>query len=129
MDALVEKIQKDPYVLAAIVAGSFSYRHIWEKSDLDVKFIGRWEKSDLDVELIIRDAIHPTQFFFSLVENGVNILAHITPRNVFKRFVESAPQGSFMHSYFSHSTLLFSHDPSIQEWYDKKRKPQQHRRT
>ena len=24
-----------------------------------------------------------------------------------------------MHSYFSHSTLLFSHDDSIQEWYDK----------
>ena len=119
VDALVEKVQKDPYVLAAIVAGSFSYGHIWEKSDLDVKFIGRWEKSDLDVELISRDAIHPTQFFFSLVENGVNILAHITPRNVFKRFVESAPQGSFMHSYFSHSTLLFSHDPSIQELYDK----------
>ena len=24
-----------------------------------------------------------------------------------------------MHSYFSHSTLLFSHDATIQEWYDK----------
>ena len=106
VDALVEKVQKDPYILAAIVAGSFSYAQVWEKSDLDVELIGR-------------DAIRPTQSFFSLVENGVNIHASITPRNAFKQNIESAQQGSFMHSYFSHSTLLFSHDDSIREWYDK----------
>ena len=106
VEALVRKVQKDPYVLAAIVAGSFSYAQVWEKSDLDVELIGR-------------DAIRPTQSFFSLVENGVNIHANITPRNAFKQNIESAQQGSFMHSYFSHSTLLFSRDDSIQEWYDK----------
>ena len=106
VDLLVEKVQKDPYVLAAIVAGSFSYAQVWEKSDLDVELIGR-------------DAIRPTQSFFSLVENGVNIHANISPRSAFKQTIESAQQGSFMHSYFSHSTLLFSHDASIQEWYDK----------
>ena len=106
VDALVKKIEKDPYILAAIVAGSFSYAQVWEKSDLDVEIIGR-------------DAIRPTQSFFSLVENGVNIHARITPRNAFKQSVESAQQGSFMHSYFSHSTLLFSRDTSIEEWYDK----------
>ena len=106
VDALVEKVQKDPYVLAAIVAGSFSYAQVWEKSDLDVELIGR-------------DAIRPTQSFFSLVENGVNIHASITPRNAFKQLIEGAPQGSFRHSYFSHSTLLFSRDDSIQEWYNK----------
>ena len=106
VEALVEKVQKDPYVLAAIVAGSFSYAQVWEKSDLDVELIGR-------------DAIRPTQSFFSLIENGVNIHANITPRNAFKQNIESAQQGSFMHSYFSHSTLLFSRDDSIQEWYDK----------
>lgn len=106
VDALVEKVQRDPHVLAAIVAGSFSYAQVWEKSDLDVELIGR-------------DAIRPTQSFFSLVENGVNIHASITPRNAFKQNIESAQQGSFMHSYFSHSTLLFSRDDSIQEWYDK----------
>ena len=106
VEAFVEKVQKDPHVLAAIVAGSFSYAQVWEKSDLDVELIGR-------------DAIRPTQSFFSLVENGVNIHARITPRNAFKQSIESAQQGSFMHSYFSHSTLLFSRDASIQEWYDK----------
>ena len=106
VESLVAKVQKDPYVLAAIVAGSFSYAQVWEKSDLDVELIGR-------------DAIRPTQSFFSLVENGVNIHAHISPRNVFKKNIEGVQQGSFLHSYFSHSTLLFSRDPSIQEWYDK----------
>ena len=106
VEALVEKVQKDPYILAAIVAGSFSYAQVWEKSDLDVELVGR-------------DAIRPTQSFFSLVENGVNIHANITPRNAFKQSVESAQQGSFRHSYFSHSTLLFSRDASIEEWYDK----------
>ena len=106
VDALVEKVQKDPYILAAIVAGSFSYAQVWEKSDLDVELVGR-------------DAIRPTQSFFSLVENGVNIHASITPRNTFKQSVARAQQGSFMHSYFSHSTLLFSRDASIEEWYAK----------
>ena len=105
-NALVEKVQKDPYILAAIVGGSFSYAQVWEKSDLDVELIGR-------------DAIRPTQSFFSLVENGVNIHANITPRKAFKQNIERAQQGSFMHSYFSHSTLLFSRDASIEEWYDK----------
>lgn len=105
-DMLVAKVQADPYILAAIVAGSFSYAQVWEKSDLDVELIGR-------------DSIRPTQSFFCLVENGVNIHANVTPRSAFKKLIEGAQQGSFMHSYFSHSTLLFSRDASIQEWYDK----------
>ncbi len=106
VDSLVEKVQEDPSILAAIVAGSFSYAQVWERSDLDVEIIGK-------------DGIRPTQSFFSLVENGVNIHASLSPRSSFKRSIESAQQGSFMHSYFSHSTLLFSRDDSIKEWYDK----------
>lgn len=103
---LVEKVKADPYILAVIVAGSFSYAQVWEKSDLDVEIIGR-------------DGIRPTQDFFVLVENGVNIHASLTPRNRFKQKIEGAQQGSVVHSYFSHSTLLFSRDASIREWYDK----------
>ncbi len=106
VNLLVERVEKDPYILAAIVAGSFSYAQVWEKSDLDVEIIGQ-------------DGIRPTQSHFSLLENGVNIHANISPRSSFKRSIESAQQGSFMHSYFSHSTLLFSKDDSIKEWYDK----------
>ena len=106
VETLVEKIKGDPYILAVIVGGSFSYAQVWEKSDLDVDIIGR-------------DGIRPTLDFFALVENGVNIHASLSPRNDFKQRIESAQQGSFMHSYFSHSTLLFSRDASIREWYDK----------
>lgn len=106
VDSLVNKVQEDPNVLAAIVAGSFSHAQVWEKSDLDVEIIGK-------------DGIRPTKDFFSLVENGVNIHANLTPRNSFKKSIESAQQGSFLHSYFSHSKLLFSRDQSITEWYDK----------
>jgi len=106
VDSLVNRIQEDPNILAAMVAGSFSYAQVWEKSDLDVEIIGK-------------DGIRPTNSFFSLVENGVNIHASLTPRSSFKQSIERAQQGSFMHSYFSHSTLLFSKDDSIEEWYDK----------
>lgn len=106
VDSLVEKVQEDPNVLAAIVAGSFSHAQVWEKSDLDVELIGS-------------DGIRPTKSFFSLVENGINIHANLTPRNSFKKTIEGAQQGSFMHSYFSHSKLLFSRDQSITDWYDR----------
>ena len=82
VDLLVEKVQEDPYILAAIVAGSFSHAQVWERSDLDVEIIGK-------------DGIRPTQSFFSLVENGVNIHAGLSPRSSFKRSIESAQQGSF----------------------------------
>ncbi len=106
VDSLVARVKKDPYMLAAIVAGSFSYAQVWEKSDLDVELIGR-------------DDIRPTQSFYALVENGVNIHACLTPRSNFRKSIEGAQQGSFLHSYFSHSTLLFSRDDSIKEWYAK----------
>ncbi|MXV77265.1 hypothetical protein F4X73_07880 [Candidatus Poribacteria bacterium] len=106
VDMLVERVKADPNMLAMIVAGSFSYAQVWEKSDLDVEIIGK-------------DGIRPRESFFSLVENDVMIHASLTPRSLFKRAIESAQEGSFMHSYFSHSTLLFSRDDSIKEWYDK----------
>ncbi len=109
VDMLVERVKADPNMLAVIVAGSFSYAQVWERSDLDVEIIGK-------------DGIRPRESFFSLVENNVMIHASLTPRSSFKRSIESAQEGSFMHSYFSHSTLLFSRDDSIKEWYDKNAK-------
>ena len=46
MEALasfVEKIEKDRYVIAAMVCGSLAYDEVWEKSDLDLLIITRDE--------------------------------------------------------------------------------------
>ena len=95
VDSLVEKVQEDPYILAAIVAGSFSYAQVWEKSDLDVEIIGK-------------DDIRPTQSFFSLVENGVNIHAGLSPRSSFKRNIESATGLVHAFLFFSQHASLFT---------------------
>jgi uncharacterized protein len=36
---LVEKVQRDPYIVAAILLGSLSYDVVWEKSDIDMLFV------------------------------------------------------------------------------------------
>lgn len=89
LQAFVEKVEQDPYILAAILFGSLSYDEVWEKSDIDLMLVGRDEKK-------IEKAC-------CLVENGINIHAFITPRSKFKRMMEGALQSSFIHSSFSKS--------------------------
>jgi predicted nucleotidyltransferase len=36
---LVEKLQRDPYIVAAILLGSLSYDVVWEKSDIDMLLV------------------------------------------------------------------------------------------
>jgi len=74
LNALVEKLKEDRYILAAILFGSYSYDQIWEKSDIDLIIIG-------------------TEDFkagksFCLTENGVNIHAQVVPRSKFKQGLE-----------------------------------------
>ena len=64
LQAFLEKVQLDPYVLAAILFGSLAYDEVWEKSDIDVMLVGREEKN--------------VERSFCLVENGINIHAFIT---------------------------------------------------
>lgn len=104
LDTLVEKLRQDRYILAAILFGSLSYDRVWRKSDIDLLLIGRDEKK-------------PAKGF-SLAEDGINIHASLFPRSKFKEAIEGSLQGSFMHSTFSRSTLLFSHDETIAEYYE-----------
>jgi predicted nucleotidyltransferase len=102
--SFVEKVRQDRYIIAAILCGSLSYDEVWEKSDIDILLIGKEEKK-------------PVQDFY-LVENGINIHALLFPRSKFKGRLEGALQSSFFHSFFSKSTLLFSTDETIQEYYE-----------
>jgi hypothetical protein len=104
LDSLIEKVQQDRTILAAILIGSLSYDVVWEKSDIDLMLIteeGRKKSTD-----------------YCLVEDGINIHAHLIPRSEFKRRMESALESSFLHSTLMRGTLLFSHDETIQELFE-----------
>ncbi|HEU5098350.1 MAG TPA: hypothetical protein VFU22_04995 [Roseiflexaceae bacterium] len=103
LELFTAKVKQDSYIIAAILAGSMSYDQVWEKSDLDILLVGRSEKV-------------PERSYY-LIENGVNIHAVLLSRSVFKQQIERALQSSFFHSYFSKSTLLFSTDETITEYY------------
>jgi uncharacterized protein len=103
LDTFTSKVKQDNYIIAAILAGSMAYDQVWEKSDIDILLVGRSEKV-------------PERFYY-LIEEGVNIHAWLLSRSKFKQQIERALQSSFFHSYFSKSTLLFSTDETISEYY------------
>jgi hypothetical protein len=103
LELFTAKVKQDSYIIAAILAGSMSYDQVWEKSDLDILLVGRSEKV-------------PERSYY-LIENGVNIHAVLLSRSIFKQQIERSLQSSFFHSYFSKSTLLFSTDETISEYY------------
>jgi RNA polymerase sigma factor (sigma-70 family) len=113
LDSFVAKVKQDRYVIAAILYGSLSHDTVWRKSDIDIILIGREEK--------------PAKSF-ALVENGVNIHATLYPRSKFKQALERSLHGSFWHSAFALSTLLFTTDDAIRAYYDDVRRVGSHDR-
>ena len=103
LDSLVTKVKKDRNIIAAILCGSMSYDQVWDKSDIDLLLVQREGKGD--------------SRGYTLAENGVNIHAEVIPRSQLRRWQEAALQGSFDHSFFSRSTLLFCSDESVKTWY------------
>ena len=103
LDSLVTKVQKDRNIIAAILCGSMSYDQVWDKSDIDLLLVQREGKGD------------PRGY--TLTENDVNIHAEVVPRGQLRQWQEAALQGSFEHSFFSRSTLLFCSDESVKTWY------------
>lgn len=103
---LLEKLQEDRNVLAVIVAGSLSYDVVWEKSDIDLMIIirdGKLKGQDKDI---------------ALTEYDVNIHAWAMERSRFRKIMEGSLRNSFIHSYFSKSSLLFTRDESIRDMYE-----------
>lgn len=105
LDALVAKLERDPYILALIVYGSVARGEAWEKSDIDIDIIQQ--------DGLGRDGRH-----VYLVEEGINISANIISRGKFKRELDAALQGSFMHAIRSHAKLLLCKDESITTWFE-----------
>jgi hypothetical protein len=104
VEAFVARVREDSHILAAILYGSLSYDDVWEHSDVDMWLIARDENKK------VRD--------YCLLEKGVNIHAFIFPRAEFRKRLEGALQGSFIHSSFARSRLLYSHDEGIRDWFE-----------
>lgn len=104
LQTFVEKVERDEQVVAAILFGSFSYDQVWEKSDIDLKLIVHDQK--------LRAG------YSCFVENDVPINASIQTRNEFKRWVERSVSGSIHHSMLVRSTLLFTKDASIADYFE-----------
>ncbi len=104
LESFVNKVKQDRNIIAVLLFGSLSYDTVWHKSDIDIILISRQEKQ--------------APQFLSLVENGINIHAMIYPRNKFKQAIEGTLQNSNFHSTFAKSTLLYTTDETIRDYYE-----------
>src|SRR5690348_14046859 len=87
LNAFVARVQRDSYIIAAILYGSLAYDTVWEKSDVDM--------------LLVTKERNLRTKHFVLVENGVSFSVSLETRSRFKAEIEGALQGAFMHSAFS----------------------------
>ena len=106
LDAFVEKIRRDPYILAAILCGSLSHDVVWEKSDIDVLLVAQEGKGH--------------EGSFSLVENDISIHAYVRTRSAFRQLIETSLQSSFMHSLLNHGRLLYTHDETLRDLFERR---------
>jgi len=100
--SLTEKLEQDRIVVAAILFGSLSYDEVWENSDIDM-----W--------VVVEDDQKTRSL--TLTEFDINIHAQLVNRSEFKRRIEGDLTGGWLDFTFTKSTLLFTKDDSIKEWY------------
>jgi hypothetical protein len=100
VDALVARVRHDTSILAAILCGSLAHDTVWDKSDVDLV-------------LITIDEAKVSAAGMSLYADGVNVHASLMTRDAFRRMVQGASQGSFMHSFLAKGRLLYTHDETI----------------
>ena len=97
----MRQVQKDTSILAAILCGSLSHDTVWCRSDIDLV-------------LVTVDDRKITTGDIPLYADGVNAHALLMPRTDFRKTVEGALHGSFIHSFLAKGRLLYTHDPTIE---------------
>jgi uncharacterized protein len=103
LDRLCAQLEEDYYVLAVVLYGSLARGEAWERSDIDLV-------------IILRDGHERENRHLQLVDDDIDIAADVITRNEFKRGLEGALQGSFLHSIRSQYKLLLCKDESIERW-------------
>ena len=100
LTGLIEQVQRDRSILAAILCGSLSHDTVWSKSDIDLLLV------TIDDRKADRDSL-------CLYADGINVHANLMPRAQFRKTAEGAIRNSFMHSLLAKGRLLYTHDDSI----------------
>lgn len=108
LDTLVEQIKDDRSILAAILCGSLSYDAVWAKSDIDLVLV------TIDDKKVEAGGL-------SLYADGVNVHAFLFSRARFRQTVEGSLNNSFMHSLLAKGRLLYTHDQTIADLFERLR--------
>lgn len=108
LDELVERVRQDRSVLAAILCGSLSHDTVWAQSDIDLA-------------LVTIDDKKVAEGSRALYANGVNVHAMLMPRAQFRKIAEGSIRNSFMHSLLAKGRLLYTHDETLIDVFDRLR--------
>src|SRR3954452_17028375 len=85
LDGLIEEVNHDRSILAAILCGSLSHDTVWAKSDIDLTLVTVDERKQENGSICLN-------------ADGISIHALLMPRSEFRRTVEAAVRNSFTHS-------------------------------
>jgi uncharacterized protein len=106
LDGLLVQIQEDRSILAAILGGSLAHDKVWARSDIDLVLVTFDDKKLKSAGL-------------ALDASGVNVHVFLMPRAEFRRIVEGSVQNSFLHSFLAKGRLLYTHDPTIADLFQR----------
>ncbi len=104
LDSLVAKVRADSHIVAAVLLGSLAYDTVWERSDIDL--------------LLVTEEARQSKEGVCLVERGVVVHAFLQTRSQFRKLLEGAAQGSFIHSMLGKGQMLFSRDEMLVELFE-----------
>jgi hypothetical protein len=113
LDLFLERVRKDPNLLAAVLVGSLTEETIWRKDA-----IGLWLIEKDGVTKRLRADGEDPRIFRTLVEEGVNLHVELIPRTRFKRMVEGSARTAFRYSFFARRKLVYSDDPALVKWFE-----------
>src|ERR1041385_1771655 len=113
LDLFLERLRRDPNLLAAVLVGSLTEETIWLKDAICLWVI----EKDGVTKRLRADGEDP-RIFRTLVEDGVNLHVELIPRARFKRMVEGSARTAFLYSFFAHRKLVYCDDPSLVKWFE-----------
>lgn len=113
LDAFIERVKEDRWVLAVILVGSINEETIWRKDG-----IGLWVVEADGVTRRRQSDGEEHRIWRTMVEMDVNLWAEVIPRTRFKRMVEGASRTAFSFNFFARRQLIYSVDESIANWFE-----------